>query len=80
MPVRVTFWGYLWAILQGQTFVMQALLLALLLIAGASGQAGLVTGTVVDSSGAPIPNATVRLDVSGARWPKLAQATMAALH
>jgi len=46
---------------------MRALVLALLLSsAGASGQAGLVTGTVVDTSGAPIPNATVRLDVSGA--------------
>ena len=45
---------------------MPAFVLALLLNAGAAGQAGLLTGTVVDSSGAPIPNATVRLDVSGA--------------
>jgi outer membrane cobalamin receptor len=45
--------------------VTRALVLALLLNAGAPGQAGLLTGTVVDPSGAPIPNATVRLDVSG---------------
>ena len=44
---------------------MRALIFALLLNAGAPGQAGLLTGTVVDPSGAPIPNATVRLDVSG---------------
>jgi len=45
---------------------MPGFVLALLLNAGATGQAGLFTGTVVDSSGMPIPNATVRLDVSGA--------------
>ena len=45
---------------------MQAFVLALLLTAGASDQASLLTGTIVDASGAPIPNATVRLDVSGA--------------
>ncbi|MEP7308542.1 MAG: TonB-dependent receptor plug domain-containing protein [Acidobacteriota bacterium] len=46
--------------------LVQAFVLALLLNTGATVQAGLLTGTVVDSSGAPIPNATVRLDVSGA--------------
>jgi len=45
---------------------MQAFVLALLLNAGAAGQTGLLTGTVVDASGAPIPNATVRLEMSGA--------------
>src|SRR3990172_8168211 len=44
---------------------MQTLLLALLLNVAAAGQSGFVTGTVVDSTGAPVPNATVRLDVSG---------------
>jgi outer membrane cobalamin receptor len=45
---------------------MPAFVFALLLNAGSAAQAGLLTGTVVDSSGTPIPNATVRLEVSGA--------------
>src|ERR1700730_5481457 len=45
---------------------MQTFALPLFLKPAALGQAGLLTGTVVDSSGAPIPNAIIRLDVSGA--------------
>lgn len=43
---------------------MHTVLLALLLALGQGG--GAVTGTVVDTSGAPVPDATVRLEVAGA--------------
>src|ERR1700730_7990655 len=45
---------------------MHPLLFALLLSVATLGQpSGLITGTVVDTSGAAVPDATVRLEVSG---------------
>ena len=45
---------------------MSTLLLIVLSLAAASQQAAPITGTVLDPSGAPVPNASVRLDASGA--------------
>src|SRR5947207_2768078 len=46
---------------------MQPLVFAFLLQVAAQGLAApRIAGTVIDSSGAPIPNATVRLETSGA--------------
>jgi hypothetical protein len=46
---------------------MQPLLLALFLHLSAQGQAPpSISGTILDSSGAPVPNATVQLEVTGA--------------
>jgi outer membrane cobalamin receptor len=44
---------------------VQPFFLALFLHVSAQGQTPMIAGTILDSSGAPVPNATVRLEVSG---------------
>ena len=45
---------------------MPTLLFILISLAAATQPGGPITGTVLDPSGAPVPNASVRLDASGA--------------